>query len=471
MSAMSRDCRQPIGARQKGGWATGVVADVFMANVFSYLALPIYNLALKVDPVFLGWAMGLPRIWEAITDAFMGHLSDNTRTRWGRRRPYVFVGAIASGLMFALVWMPPAQASVRTIGIFFLVVSMFYYTAYTIFVVPWSAMGLELTTDYHERTSVQVWKTVIQSIGGLFLGGLWWLSLRLGDTDVEGVRWVGLIFGVVVALAGVVPALVCREGAAAQAQEKIPFVQAFTQTFKNRAFLCVVGFNMCVLLGIFTVNSLALYINTLYVFDGDKTGVAGINFWGNVVYQAAGLALTPVVEVVARRLGKQVTLAMGLGMVILGFGLSFWTYTPAMPALQLVTLGLLSPGLACLWVLGPSMLADVCDFDELTTGLRREGMYTASYAWTIKAAIALTMIGSGYVLKIAGYDAALENAQPEGVVQTLRLIYMLVPMVFVSTALVFVWRYPLSAARVADIRTLLDRRKQTAADSGTLVAI
>ena len=429
--------RPQVGTIQKGGWAAGAVADVFMANVFSYLVLPIYNIGLKVDPVFLGWALGIPRIWEAATDAFMGHISDNTRTRWGRRRPFVFCGAIASGIMFALVWMPPAGAGVRTIGFFFLIASLFYYTAYTVFVVPWSALGLELTTDYNERTSVQVWKTVVQAIGGLFLGGLWWLAIHLGKTDIEGVRWVGLIFGVLIAAAGMVPALVCRESAAAQQQEKIQFVPALKETFGNQAFLCIVGYTFCVLLGIFTVNNLALYINILHVFGGNKDAVSGLNFWSNVVFQASGLALTPLVAVLARRFGKRATLAMGFSLVIGGFALSFWTYTPAMPFLQLVTLGLLSPGLACLWVLGPSMLADVCDSDELRTGLRREGMYSASYAWTIKAAIALTMIGSGYVLKIAGYDTALENAQPEGVVLRLRLIYMIVPMLFVGGALFF----------------------------------
>ena len=466
-----RNPRNPeqVSRRQKGGWATGVIADVFMANVFNYLAQPIYIVALKVDPVFFGWALGLPRVWEAITDALMGHVSDNTRTRWGRRRPFVFWGAIASGVMFALAWMPPAQASPQIIGIFFLIVALLYYTAYTVFVVPWSAMGLELTTDYYERTNVQVWKTIIQAIGGLFLGGLWWLALHLGKTDVEGVRWVGIIFGLLIACAGVVPALVCKEAEAGQHQEKIQFVKAFKQTFKNKAFLCVVGFNICVLLGVFTITSLAFYINLLYVFVGDKTAVAQFNFWGNVVYQAAGLALTPLVSVVARHLGKQATLAAGFGLVILGFGMSFWTYTPAMPYLQLVTLGLLSPGLACLWVLGPSMLADVCDLDELQTGLRREGMYSASYAWTIKAAIALTMIGSGYVLRIAGYDAALETAQPDGVVLRLRLMYMFVPMLLVAAGIFFVWLYPLSAKRAAEIREQLDVRKRATSNPDVAV--
>ena len=75
---------------QKAAWATGAFADVFMANAFSYLAMPIYTVGLKVDPTVIGWGMGLPRIWDAVADVIIGFKSDNTRTRWGRRRPFIF---------------------------------------------------------------------------------------------------------------------------------------------------------------------------------------------------------------------------------------------------------------------------------------------------------------------------------------------------------------------------------------------
>jgi GPH family glycoside/pentoside/hexuronide:cation symporter len=223
---------EKLPAKTKAIWASGAFADVFMANSFSYLALPIYNLALKVDPVFLGWAMGIPRIWEAISDALVGNVSDNTRSRWGRRRPYIAAGAILSGLAFALVWMPPAHATPQVIGIFFLVASIIYYTAYAIFTVPWIAFGLELSSDYHERTNVQAWKNVLQAVGGLFLGALWWLSLRLGTNEVEGVKWVGIIFGCLIAAAGLMPAIFLRERPTATGrQKKIPILAATTVTF------------------------------------------------------------------------------------------------------------------------------------------------------------------------------------------------------------------------------------------------
>jgi len=449
----------PLTRKRKAAWASGAFADVFMANAFSYLAFPIYNVALKVDPAFLGWAMGIPRLWDAIADVFVGNLSDNTRTRWGRRRPFIFFGALLSGLFFALMWMPPASAGVAVIGWYFLGMSILYYSAYAIFTVPWGALGLELSGDYHGRTNVQAWKNFFQAFGGIFLGALWWLSLRLGTDEVEGVRWVGLIFGVLIAVFGMLPALLVRESPDASAgRERIPFVRAIISTFRNRAFLCVIGFTVCTIFGVFAVNAFALYINIVHVFGGDKEAVSGLNFAMNAVFQLVGLAITPAVATVAHRIGKRPTLISGLSLVIVGFGISWWTYTPQAPYLQGLTLALISPGLACLWIVGPSMIADICDVDELQTGLRREGMFSAAFAWSIKLSIALTMILSGYMLNLAGYDAAREAAQLPGVVDRLRLLYMSVPAAMAALGILFVWLYPLTENRVREVQAAIASR-------------
>ena len=444
---------------KKSAWAIGSVADVYMTNALNYLAFPIYNMALGVDPRFLGWALGLPRIWDALSDPLMGNISDNTHSRWGRRRPYIFIGSILSMLMFVLIWNPPLSLSAAGIGWYFMIATFLYYTAYTVLAVPWGALGLELTADCSERTRVQAYRTVFQAIGGFGLGAMWFLAQKWGHgNDVAGVRYVGWVFGTLIMFCGILPALFCRENVSSQKQPKIKFWPSVTATFSNRVFLLLVVVTICVMLGIFMVNSFAVYINTYYVFGGDKEGVAKLNMYANFAFQAAGIALVPLISAVAARIGKKVTLISGLLLVVIAYGTSWWFYTPKMPYLQLITLALAAPGLSCMWILASSMLADICDLDEKKTGRRREGMFGASYSWACKAGISLTMILGGYMLKWSGFDANVA-VQPESVIITMRLLYMLIPMGFIGLAALTAAFYPLSEKRVKELQQELKNRK------------
>ena len=439
---------------KKSAWAMGSIADVYMTNALNYLAFPIYNLGLGVDPRFLGWALGLPRVWDALSDPLMGNISDNARTRFGRRRPFILIGAVLCAVMFGLIWSPPIGWSVTAIGWYFMGMTFLYYTAYTIFAVPWGALGLEMTSDYNERTRVQAHRTVFQTIGALGLGTMWVLAQKWGGgDDVAGVRYVGLAFGALILACGLFPAFFCREQLHHQ-QERIAFWTAIRATFSNRAFLLLIAVTICVMLGLFMVNSFSLYINTCYVFGGDKEGVAKLNMYSNFAFQLAGIALVPVIAAIATRIGKKATLIGGLLLVVVAYGTSWWFYTPKAPYLQLITLAMAAPGLSCMWTLASSMLADICDLDEKKTGRRREGMFGASYSWACKAGISLTMILSGYMLNWSGFDAAVE-IQPEAVITHMRLLYMLVPMGFIGLAALLVAFYPLSEKRINELQTEL----------------
>ena len=221
-----------------------------------------------------------------------------------------------------------------------------YYTAYTIFMVPWGALGLELTSDYNERTRVQAYRTVFQAIGGLGLGTMWVLAQKWGGgDDVVGVRYVGIAFALLILVCGILPALLCRE-AHQQNQSSIRFWPAVKATFSNKVFLLLIAVTICVMLGIFMVNSFAVYINTYYVFNGDKEGVARIGMYANFAFQGAGIALVPIITHIAARMGKRKTLIGGLALVVIGYASSWWLYTPINPWLQMIPLALAAPGLS-----------------------------------------------------------------------------------------------------------------------------
>ena len=124
---MTKDSpRLPLG--RKLSWAVGGFGGNLMANGVTYLGIPIYSVALGVNPALVGLALGLPRLWQAVLNPLMGNMSDNTRSKWGRRRPYIAVGAILTGILFAIMWMPPAGLGPSGLFTFFVVISILYST-------------------------------------------------------------------------------------------------------------------------------------------------------------------------------------------------------------------------------------------------------------------------------------------------------------------------------------------------------
>lgn len=125
----------------------------------------VLNMILGINAFWVGIVLAIPLLWDAITDPIMGNFSDNFRSKYGRRRPFIFIGAILMGLTFASIWMIPMGWSDTGKLVWFLVTSLLFYTAYTIFSVPFIALTYEMTPDYEERTAVQGFVTFWNRLG------------------------------------------------------------------------------------------------------------------------------------------------------------------------------------------------------------------------------------------------------------------------------------------------------------------
>lgn len=469
----------------KVGWGTGGAAQYLMGNSFTSLALPIYNLGLGVSAGLIGTALAIPRLWDAITDPIIGNISDNTRSRWGRRRPYIIAGAFLSAITFALCWWPDPGWSTYGLFAFFLTMTMLFYTAFTVWQVPWGALGYEITYDYNERTSVQAYRNFIGSIANFVLPWLyamcrwdwaaltgaahsgWWERIKQlvhgveagadENPEVAGARIVGIIVGVLILLFAIVPALTARERTGPQRQPRIALLPSLKLTLSNRPFLILSGIVMLMMIGLFMVNPLGLYINIYHVYGGDKTAAAKIIGIGGTVWAACSLASVPVTAWLAGRVGKKRALIIGLVCVIIGEALHWPFYTPDAPMLQLISLAIICPGVMSLWIITASMLADVCDEDELISGMRREGMYGAVFGWVFKLGFAGTTAVSGWLIEVAGINPDLPMQSPRTIL-TLRLLFTFVPVFFVSLALLLTLMYPLTEQRAREVRAELDTR-------------
>lgn len=452
----------------RAAWGLGGWADNFIFQILIILALPIYNIEMGIDPVWVGVALMIPRLFDAITDPLMGNISDNTRTKWGRRRPWIFAGAALSAILLPLLWMPPFSGKMGAI-IYFGIISTIYALAYTMFVVPYTALGFELTEDYDERTKVISWRMYIGLIAGLCIPNLyvWCQSDLFGGDILTGARWVATLVGLSVLITGCLPAILCREKIAAKPQPKIKLGKAILETVKDKPFRLLLSGYIIIITGLLTSAAVTLYVNIYHVFGGDKKLAAEVSALGGMAGVVAAYLGVRIAGWISAKTGKRETMIGGLGLALLSVGSMIFTMRPGFEVVEVFglkfhpqTLSFFFYGMgqqAC-WLMIDSMTADVCDEDELRTGLRREGMFGAVKSLALKAGVALTGLTGGLVIKLAGASDASQGVSPE-VAQTLKALFVSIQSIgLVAGILVFVF-YPISRAKSEETRRILDQRK------------
>ncbi|MFA6174058.1 MAG: MFS transporter [Kiritimatiellales bacterium] len=457
---------QRISLPKKLAYACGAAADNLIMNAFGSLVMPVYNIALFVDPALLGWAVAIPRIFDAFIDLGVGNISDNTRTRWGRRRPYIFGGAISCALILPIIWMSPFHSDW---GVFWwlTIFGFIYMVAYSIYIIPYQALGFEMTTDYDERTRLLAWPNYVGLTMSFLLPWLPRLIVFKGFGDpVHGAIYVSIGVGALILLAGIMPAIVGREIARAEEQAPIAFLNAVKQSLSNRSFVIVALSNIVVLTGLATFGTLGLYVNIFLIFAGlphEEASAAGLAIvgLGGTVYAIAAYFSVMIAVWLGTRLGKKAATQILLGVTMLGVSSLWFTLRPDMPYLQLLSSFLIGFGLQGTWMTFFVMVGDVCEEDELKTGLRREGIFSSIGSFSRKMAVAVAAILTGNTLKWIGFDAetAAQSGVPANVLANLKISYVLGQAGVVAIGLLLISFYPITRKRAMETQRLLRERR------------
>ena len=451
-----------LSSRELGAYGSGIVAYQFPHYALAHLALPLFNIGLGLGPAIVGAILMTGRIWEAICNPMVGALSDNTRTRWGRRRPFILVGGVLTGLIYPLVWLAPRSWGGDAILLYVLIFTLLLYTAFSVFSVPYIALGLELTPDYHERTKVQVWRTYCALIPGFTSGWfLWFCKLPAFGDIMKGAIWLGLGVGAVIIVTSVMPALFVRERYYEVAKNfgKEPLLKSLREVFRNKPFAIIMVVILALELGRFTTDNLGFYVLTYHIYGGDTGRAALLTGVNTTVLLGLAFVTIPVVQKMELRWGKIATLRFCLGINIVADLLKWVLSNPAYPWAWILINVLTHIGGLGFWILVNSMKADVCDWDEYKTGKRREGSFSAIAGMLQKTTAAFTLWLAGLMLQWVGFDATKAGSQDPDTLFWLRVAYFLPSVVLLGLGFAMLRKYELDQPTMQRVREQLEQRR------------
>lgn len=453
-----------VNFREKLAFGVGTLPVFFAIAGVGSFAVPVYQMTLKVPLLLFGVALSIPRLLDAFFDTWMGKISDNTHSRWGRRKPYVIAGAFLQALFFGLIWMVPTSWDVTAVVVYLICTQILFYIGYSIYSVPYSSLGYELTPDYNERTSVWSFATFFNKVGECGYNWIFPLTtLAIFSTALQGIHVVGWSIAVVIFLGmGVIPGLFVKERFFHQAakQEKVRILPAMKAAASNRAFMLLLALTALQIGAGMLASNIDYYLIVYYMFDGN---VALGSYWKGCLstsYAILGIIWVFPVNWLARRYGKHVALAISFVLVLLGAAGKWYLYTPGHPWKILFDCLLCGPVWVAVYTLTPSMLADICDADELQYGFRREGIFGALLFWIQKAGYSFGFLGAMLTIALTGFDNTTPGAVPTAdSILSMRLVLTVSTAVWAILALVILKYYPLNRRRAEEVRAALEARR------------
>jgi GPH family glycoside/pentoside/hexuronide:cation symporter len=443
----------PLAANPSTGtclsFGVGTIGTAILLNTVT-VYLPAYmTTVLGRSAALAGLLITVSKLYDIGCDILIGAVSDRTRTRMGRRRPYMLAGALIGSLAFVLIFAPISlngRAAMWEMAFLLLL----YSTGYSLFNVPYLALPPEIAGDSRARTRLLSYRTVFVSVGqfvALSISG--WVLQRFGS-DRAGYALMASILAVIILAAELTSFFGVRERQPVATASPPLGLQTFIDPFRNRQFTLLMASKFAQLLGVSTAISAGL----LFMLNVLKVGYAGgANF---AFGQNLAIALSmPLWVRLSTRFGKRATAF--LAIILYGLGTLAWlTAVPGLGTLAILIRGcIIGIGAGGVMLMASSMLPDAMEYDYLRTGLRREGVLSSIFAIVEKTAFAIGPGLVGLLLSAAGYIPTQKGhlvTQPESVRAALALATAILPGLLVGLSVVFLAFYRLNETTLAELR-------------------
>ncbi len=466
---------------QKAVYGIGSFVNQFQAAAIGQLIV-VLNVGLGVNPALVGWIGAVPRFIDAFSDPIIGYSSDNTRTRYGRRRPWIFFGALASGILLSLMFqLYKGHSEIFYFG-YVLAIQLLFVIAFACYSIPWIALGYEMTPDYHERTRLQAFASFFAQ--PVWMIAPWFFSIMSNKSYfpdiVAGARTLAIIVGGLILIGGILPALFNKEiyGNLPKPQHAKGYGNVIKDLLHNcaTAFKCGPFVKLCAVTflifnGFMLASSFTFYVICFYVYGASQpsgttsamdvmwhSGGTLIGMFGTFSSVCAFGAIS-LTAWISSRIGKRKAFLLTMSLAVIGYALKWVGYNPEHPYLLLIAAPFLAFHLGALFTIVPSMVADVCDYDELQCGTRREGMFSGIYWWIQKLGMAGASVIGGYLLNWTGFNIAVGIGQTPHALLYMRLFDIGIPIVTTLIAIYIIATFEVSEDKAYDIRKQLEAKR------------
>ena len=417
-------------------------------NLF-FTAMGFWSLNYLTDTVGLaaGLAVMIGKLWDAVTDPMMGYISDRTRSRWGRRRPYMLFGALPLFLAMWLFFTKPPFSGQIMLFIWASLALMLLNTAYTVVNIPYSSLTPELTDDYHERSSLNGFRFGFAVIGTILgAAAVQPIIGAFGKTGgpVAGFSAVGLILGLVMAATALVTFLSVREHG--HANKELPtegFFETYLAVFKNKPYVIILATYALNLTALNFVQGILVYY-TKYIYGNE-----GLTTPAMIILLLVAMACIPVSVLVSRRVGKKLTYQISFAVLATACASIYLFGDRLGENFFLAMMAFAGIGIGFGYVPPWAMIPDAVEYDAVMTGKRKEGAFYGMWTFASKVGQSLSIFASGLILSFGGYVA--EAAQGEGAKTAIRLLVGPIPFVVFIAAIILVQTYPLDEKTYKDL--------------------
>lgn len=438
--------------------------------IISFYYLIFLTDIVKIRPALAGFIILFSKIWDAISDPLMGLITDNTKSRWGRRKPYFLVGFFGILAAYFLLWLPISNDSEIVKFLYMLFAYTLYSTVSTIVMVPYSAMSSEISADYKERNTINGTRLVFSQVSSLICAVLPMEIVKMFSDVRTGYIGMAVAFGCFFAIPFLLMFLFTKERVVDVSEKRKFNLKVFLEPFKVRSFRILISIYLFAFLAMDIVSTVfAYYMNYYLKRPGELNYVLGAMLITQVL-------MVPVVVNLANKIGKAKVVMYSIfvwaaAVILLSVLQPSWG--SMFIYINAVIMGL---GIAGCVVMPWLMFPDVTDVGELAFGRHNAGSFSGIMTFMRKFSSAVGIFIVSTLLDIAGYvkpyEAVIDGVtkevlaqQPQSVLTTLKIVVVIIPLILLTVTFFASRKYPLSQDIVKKISGYLEFKKGKADES------